>query len=70
MLDEKSKRCFFHILTQDPILNADTLKKVLLSMDIAAEILEQLPEDTDNALDVLQDAVEEMEGQVNTYTYE
>lgn len=53
------------ILTQDPILNADALKKVLSSMDIAAEILEQLPEDTDNALDVLQDAVEEMEGKVN-----
>lgn len=58
------------ILAQDPILDVDALREVLSSMNIAAEILEQLPEDTDDALDALQDAVEEMEGKVHTYTHE
>lgn len=45
------------ILAQEPVLDLEEMKKVLESLNIASDILEQLPEDAEDAIEVLQDFV-------------
>lgn len=52
------------IITQDPMLDIEGMKKVLESMDIASEILEQLPEDAEDAIYALQEFVSDAQGGV------
>lgn len=46
------------ILSQDPVLQTEDLRRVLSSLEIAADLLEQLPDDHVEAMDTLQQFIE------------
>lgn len=58
------------ILMQDPMLDLEGMKRILESLNIATEILEQLPEDAEDAIDALQGFVFDAQGGICEYEYE